>query len=172
MWGQMKSTSIADRRIDIDWLRVITVLSVFVFHCGLFFRFTDWHLKKQQQYMIFEIVSNFMMLWIMPVIFSISAAASIIVLRSKTPLAFLKDRIIRLFIPLVFGVFVLVPPQVYLEKYSRNAFLENYLSFYPHYFDGMYGFGGNGMVRSSFVVSSYSIDVYCNFSSTADTCCA
>lgn len=139
----MKPINTADRRIDLDWLRIITVLCVFLFHCGLFFRFTDWHMKNQQQYMIFEIISNFMMLWIMPVIFSISASASIIVLRSKTPLAFLKDKIKRLFIPLVFGIFVLAPPQVYLEKYSRNAFLESFLSFYPHYFDGMYGFGGN-----------------------------
>ena len=139
----MKITSDNIRRNDLDWLRVITVLAVFFFHCNLFFRFTDWHVKNHDQYLLSEIIANFMMLWIMPVIFSVSAAASVITLERKSAWTFVKDRFFRLFIPLVFGILVLAPPQVYLEKYSRNAFLGDYFSFYPHYFDGFYGFGGN-----------------------------
>jgi peptidoglycan/LPS O-acetylase OafA/YrhL len=38
-------TTMKERRYDIDWLRVIAMLTVFVFHCSRFFCNEDWHLK-------------------------------------------------------------------------------------------------------------------------------
>jgi hypothetical protein len=50
-----------------------------------------------------------------------------------------------LFIPLIFGIFVIVPPQVYLERVSRSQFVGSLFEFYPHYFDGWYlSIGGSG----------------------------
>jgi hypothetical protein len=47
-------------------------------------------------------------------------------------------------IPLVtVGIFVLAPPQVYLERLSRGEFSGTFPQFYPHYFEGVYGSGGN-----------------------------
>ena len=34
------------RRYDIDWLRVLAMLVVFVFHCGRFFDMGGWHVKN------------------------------------------------------------------------------------------------------------------------------
>ncbi len=34
-----------ERKYYADWLRVIAMLSVFVFHCTRFFCTDDWHLK-------------------------------------------------------------------------------------------------------------------------------
>ena len=33
------------RRYDLDWLRVIAMLIVFLFHCSRFFGTESWHLK-------------------------------------------------------------------------------------------------------------------------------
>jgi peptidoglycan/LPS O-acetylase OafA/YrhL len=34
------------RRHDLDWLRVLVILVVFVFHCGRFFDTDGWHVKN------------------------------------------------------------------------------------------------------------------------------
>jgi hypothetical protein len=38
-----------ERRHDIDWLRVIVTLAVFLFHCTRFFDTEGWHLKNPEQ---------------------------------------------------------------------------------------------------------------------------
>ncbi|MFC1893901.1 acyltransferase family protein [Chloroflexota bacterium] len=35
------------------------------------------------------------------------------------------------------------PLQIYLERLTHGEFSGNFFQFYPHYFDGLYGFGGN-----------------------------
>jgi len=55
----------------------------------------------------------------------------------------LRDRVLRLLVPFVSGVLVIVPPQVWVERVGHGAFAGSFFAFYPHYFDGLYGFGGN-----------------------------
>ena len=49
-----------ERRYDIDWLRVIAMLVVFVFHCSRFFCTQGWHLKvaPAEQSELLEIVRD------------------------------------------------------------------------------------------------------------------
>jgi hypothetical protein len=49
----------------------------------------------------------------------------------------------RLLVPLVVGTFTHIAFQVYLERLHKGEFSGSFFDFYPHYFDGMYGFGGN-----------------------------
>jgi len=49
----------------------------------------------------------------------------------------------RLLVPLVFGIFVLSPHQVYLERLTYGQFSGSFLKWFPRYFDGLRGFGGN-----------------------------
>ena len=41
------------------------------------------------------------------------------------------------------GVFTHVSLAVYLERTTHSQFSGSFFKFYPHYFEGMYGFGGN-----------------------------
>lgn len=49
-------------RVDfIDWLRVITTLSVFVFHSARFFdTFSDWHVKNSAPWIGGDVIVGFM----------------------------------------------------------------------------------------------------------------
>ena len=38
-----------ERRYDIDWLRVVAILAVFLYHCARFFGPEGWHLKNAEQ---------------------------------------------------------------------------------------------------------------------------
>jgi fucose 4-O-acetylase-like acetyltransferase len=82
--------------------------------------------------------------WIMPLFFVLSGMNSFASLESRRAGAYIGNRFRRLAVPLLFGVFVvLAPVQVWIERASHGQFDGSFLEFYPHYFEGLYGFGGN-----------------------------
>lgn len=44
---------------------------------------------------------------------------------------FAKERVKRLLVPLIFGILVIVPPQVYLERYAPMTFRGSFFEFLP-----------------------------------------
>ena len=132
-----------ERRYDIDWLRALAMLSVFLFHCARFFDYEDWHVKNLQTSFGLTVFVGILVQWIMPIFFVLSGQSTGFALRFRSAGQYIGERFKRLFIPLVFGIFVLIPPQVYIERVSHGHFEGSFFRFYPHYFDGFYGFGGN-----------------------------
>ena len=130
-------------RYDLDWLRVLVILTVFVFHCGRFFDTDGWHVKNPVRHESVMIWTGFLVTWMMPLIFFISGASTWYALRSRRAGVFVKERALRLLVPLAVGVFSHVAFQVYLERRGFAGFKGSFLDFYPLYFQGWYGFGGN-----------------------------
>jgi surface polysaccharide O-acyltransferase-like enzyme len=135
------------RRYDVDWLRVLGMAAVFLFHSGRFFDTEGWHVKSPQTS---EIASFFTLTlaiqWMMPLFFLLSGISTYHSLSLQNWRQFLASRVKRLAVPLLFGVFVVIAPyQVYLERVSHGQYSGSFWSFYPHYFDGWYGIqkGGN-----------------------------
>jgi peptidoglycan/LPS O-acetylase OafA/YrhL len=129
------------RRYDLDWLRVFAILTIFVFHSGRFFDRMDWHVKNPGTYQGMQIWTMFLASWIMPLIFVISGASLYFALGKVGK--FIKDEILRLLVPLIVGVFTHVSLGVYLERLTHRQFFGSLIEFYPRYFQGMYGDGGN-----------------------------
>ena len=131
----------SNRRYDIDWIRVLVFDILIVFHVGMFFVPWDWHIKNDVMVPWLEGPMSFTSYWRIPILFVVSGMGTRFALSSKSGKSYIIERIKRLFIPLVFGMLVIVPPQVYLERLSDGAFLGNFFEFYPHYFDGIYPSG-------------------------------
>jgi hypothetical protein len=83
----------------------------------------------------------FLGLWPIPLFFILSGASTYYALGFRNSRQFIRERIRRILIPFIFGIFIIVPPQVYLEY--NYKFSSTYFQFYPHYFEGVYGLGGN-----------------------------
>ena len=130
------------RRFELDWLRVLAILTVFVAHCSRFFDPEVWHVKNARTYPGLEIVAGVLVTWLMPLIFVISGASSFYSLR-KGAARFVSDRVKRLLVPLVVGVFTHAMIGVYLEQVTQHYFRGSLTDFVPHYFDGLLFFGGN-----------------------------
>ncbi len=135
--------SIDGRRHDLDWLRVLAMLTVFLFHCARFFDGDDWHVKNNQLDFGLSVFVGIVAQWIMPLFFVLSAHSAYYSLSHRNDRQYISERFFRLIIPLLFGIFVLIPPQVYIERVSHSQFVGSFIDFFPHYFDGFYGFGGN-----------------------------
>ncbi len=131
------------RRYDIDWLRVLAILSVFVFHSTRFFDLGDWHVKNPVTYSAVQVWIEFASSWLMPFVFVISGASLFYAVGKSGTGQFIKDKVLRLLVPLVVGAFTHLAFQVYLERITHGQFRGAFFEFLPHYFEGIYGFGGN-----------------------------
>ena len=127
-----------ERRYDIDWLRVIAMLSVFVFHCTRFFCATDWHLKvpASQQSNTLGIVRAFLFnTWLMELFCLVSGFASWYSLRRRTGGQYLGERVKRLLIPLyTVGIFILVVPQDYIDGVTHGRISGTFWQWLPSYY--------------------------------------
>ena len=136
-------SAIPERRYDLDWLRVLAILAVFTYHCALIFAPDPFSIKNSTTYQFIDDLGEFAGLWGMPLILLISGASALYALGKVSPGKYVKGIVARLLVPLVFGTVTHIVFQVYLERLHKGEFNGSFFDFYPHYFEGMYGFGGN-----------------------------
>jgi glucan biosynthesis protein C len=126
------------RRHDLDWLRVFAVVVLLFFHSARPFVKWGWHIKNETVSGFITNILQFINIWHMPLFFLLSGSAAWFAMSLRPERSFAKERVKRLFIPLIFGMVVLVPPQVYIERIFRGQFEGSYFSFYLEAFNGMY----------------------------------
>jgi len=119
------------RRHDLDWLRVLVFGLLIFYHVGMFFVPWDYHIKNNTIYNWFIYPMWFLNQWRLPILFIISGMGTFYALGKRTGKQFALERIKRLFLPLVFGMLIIVPPQVYVERLAKNQFTGNYFEFWP-----------------------------------------
>lgn len=124
------------RQSYLDWLRMFAIIGVLLFHSAMpFAGEEEWHIKNNETSNLFTEFNFWLSRFRMPLLFFISGAVSYFILSKKTSGQFLKMRFHRLIVPLVFGMLVIVPPQVYIERVIQG-FSGNYFDFYPSIFEG------------------------------------
>ncbi|CAM3933758.1 acyltransferase family protein [Mesobacillus thioparans] len=130
----------------LDWIKVLAIFIVFLYHCSMFFNSFDWHIKNNTiNHTYIEFFSLLVGNWIMPIFFVISGMSAYYALKRRNSKSFMKERFLRLGLPLLLGIFVLSPPQVFIERITNNQFVGSFIQYFPHYFDGLYlEIGGTG----------------------------
>jgi glucan biosynthesis protein C len=138
MNGQAATTSIrSQRRWDVDWLRVIGTLLIFAYHSAApFHPWFDWHVRNAQKSELLGWLSVAMYSWPMMLFMLLAGAGTWFALKRRTVWQYARERFMRLFLPLVFGMLILIPPQVYMERVQRYEFRGSFLEFLPHAFEG------------------------------------
>jgi len=87
----------------------------------------------------------------------LSGAGTYFALGKRTSGQYLSERFKRLVIPLAFGIFTLVPVQVYIEKINHYSSLVEY---YPHMFEGIYPEGNFSWHHLWFIAYLFVISLF------------
>ncbi|MFD2444901.1 acyltransferase family protein [Bacillus sp. CGMCC 1.16607] len=110
------------RRYDIDWLRIIGICMLFPFHSARVFDHWDpFYVKSDMLSWGLSWFISLTNLWFMPLLFWLAGSASWYALRSRSNQQYVKDRFDRLFIPLIFGLLIIVPPQGYFARLDHSG---------------------------------------------------
>jgi len=116
------ATSEAGRLHYLDWLRVLAILGVFLFHASNVFNDQDFVIKNADQSEVITGVQAFFFPWGMPLFFLIAGAGTWFALRRRTSGQYVNERSSRLLIPFVVGSILLSPVQLYCEwRYQINS---------------------------------------------------
>ncbi len=129
-----RTVRLTQRQAWLDWLRIGAVISVVAYHAAMPFAAGEtWHIRNLQESELLLEINFLTSRFRMPLLFFISGAVTFHLLSRKTVLQFVRLRFVRLMIPLLFGMLVIVPPQIYLERLSAGD-AQSFLSFYPTIF--------------------------------------
>ena len=126
------------RLTELDWLRIGAFALLIGYHCGMFYVSWDWHVKSPRPIPALEWVMIAVNPWRMGLLFLISGAATGLMGRPTWRLA--AQRSGRLLLPLLFGMWVVVPPQPYLEVVEKLGYSGDYAAFMRLYLSGYEGF--------------------------------
>jgi len=111
----------AARRADLDWIRVGAFGLLILFHVSLVYAPYDWHVHSTHTFGWLAEAILATGPWRLTLLFLVSGAALRFMARRLTPMAVAKSRVARLLPPLLFGIFVLVPPQSWLEAVDKGS---------------------------------------------------
>lgn len=117
------------RRYDLDWARVMVFGLLILYHVGMFFVEWGWHVKNNELYPWLQWPMAFVNRWRLPILFVISGMGTYYALSFRSWKQFVWERNKRLGIPLIFGMLLIVPPQVYYERLSNAQFTGSLIDF-------------------------------------------
>ncbi|MFT3911665.1 MAG: acyltransferase family protein [Ferruginibacter sp.] len=105
-----------NRRYDIDWIRVIAIGLLILYHTAIGFQ--SWgimlgFITNGEPWPSIWIPMSMLNVWRIPLLFFVSGMGVYFALQNKNWKQLLKERAARIFIPFVFGIFVIVPIQIY-----------------------------------------------------------
>jgi len=113
----------------LDWLRVLAILGVIVFHAVHPFDYIGWHINDPEPSVpvTLFIVSLYPMG--MPLFFLISGAGSWFALRRRTGRQYASERVTRLLVPFLVGSLVLTPIMAYYEMSHKGLYEGTFAGF-------------------------------------------
>ena len=118
MTADLASTS--PRRHDLDWIRVGAFVLLILYHVGMFYVPWDWHVKSSHE--VPGLIPAMLLTnpWRLTLLFLVSGAATRFLFdglerKGAGARRLAGSRVLRLLPPLVFAMFVIVPPQSYYE---------------------------------------------------------
>jgi hypothetical protein len=124
------------RRYDIDALRFLVFSLLIVYHTAmLYLDGAAFHMKSSYLTDALNFPMVFINRWRMEIVFLISGVSCAMMTQTSRG-AFLRRRLQRLFLPLLFGVLVVIPVQPYCEGVSNGLVEPGYGAFLLHYFGG------------------------------------
>jgi len=128
-------TKTVQRRFDLDWLRVLGILLVFIYHSTRLYNVEDWAVKNNIWYPSVEVWNGFATSFMMPLMFVISGASLFYALGKGGFGKFVKDKVLRLLVPLLVAVLTHISIQAYLDNKTHGLFSGNYFQFLPQYYN-------------------------------------
>ncbi|OZV67997.1 acyltransferase family protein [Winogradskyella aurantia] len=120
-----------ERRYDIDWLRVIAIGLLLIYHIAIVFQ--PWAMFLA--FIRSDILSTelwkpmtLLNVWRIPILFYVSGMGLFFAMRKRNWMQLIEERTKRILVPFLFGIVAITPLHMFVfQKYYNMA-----LNYYPH----------------------------------------
>ena len=110
----------ANRRYDIDWLRVITIGLLLLYHIAIVFQpwgvFIGFIQSEQSMESLWKPMTM-INIWRIPLLFFVSGMGVCFAIKKRTWKQLFLERTRRILVPLLFGILFIVPIHVFIWQY-------------------------------------------------------
>lgn len=125
----------ADRLVALDWLRTGAFALLILYHAGMPYVEWGYHLMSARPLDWLHLPMLIVNQWRLSLLFFISGGVALQVLPRWGAGRFARERMLRIGLPLVVGMFGLVVPlQVYAERVYKGQFTGSFWAFWPTQF--------------------------------------
>lgn len=120
-----------ERRYDIDWLRVIAIGLLLIYHIAIIFQpwamFIAFIRSDELSTELWQPMSM-LNVWRIPILFYVSGMGLYFAMRKRNWIQLIAERSKRILVPFLFGIAAITPLHMFVfQKYYKMA-----LSYYPH----------------------------------------
>ena len=150
----------------LDRVRTLCILGLFPFHVADYYSDSRFALKTGVIIPWLNYLYHFFYQWRLALLFMIAGISAVRAIEKYGESQFFKEKLKRIFVPLILGSILLVTPQVYIERLQEGSFQGNFWEFLPDSMKGTYPEGNRswGHLWFLFYLFFYSV-VYCGFAS-------
>lgn len=139
------------RRYDLDWLRVIAILAVYVHHLGMPFNGDGFHIMNAESSKLLDDIMVYFEQFRLPLLFLISGTGTVLAFSKRTWQQFIKERTRRLLVPLFFGIIFIIPPQTYYQ------YINEFNSYWQIYAEGRFETNHLWFIENLYLISIFVI---------------
>ncbi|MFA4876847.1 MAG: acyltransferase family protein [Methanoregula sp.] len=120
----------------IDNLRWISILMLFPFHAAFVFcsGWYGYYVQSDSTSVAAHCLTVAIEPWIMPILFCIAGVSAKFALKKRTPLAYLKERVIRLLVPFLAGLVLVCPVIAYYALKYHTGYTGSFYGAFVHFF--------------------------------------
>lgn len=110
-----------ERRYDIDWIRVIAIGLLLIYHTAIGFQ--PWgvligFITNKEPFESLWIPMTMINVWRIPILFYVSGMGLFLAMRNRNWKQLFKERFLRIGVPLIFGSLLIVPLHWFLLQYN------------------------------------------------------
>ena len=118
----------------LDWLKVLIVYGIVVFHVSLVFAYGGWLVANQGQSIVLSAFAGVCFPWGIPAMFLVAGADAWFSLRAHSIADFVRKRFLRLLVPMIPGVVLLTPLQRFVVSSNPPPPIDRLPAFYVEFF--------------------------------------
>ncbi len=112
------------RRYDIDWVRVIAIGLLLIYHVAIGFQ--SWgimigFITSEKTWESLWIPMSMLNIWRIPLLFFVSGVGVFFAIQNRNAQQLLQERASRILLPFLFGIFCIVPLHVYVWQYHYQV---------------------------------------------------
>jgi hypothetical protein len=96
----------------------------------MMFNTWDFHIKNVETTSLLDHIMIFQSQWRLSMLFLISGAGVFFALRKRTIAEFRKERLKRLGVPILFGMLMIIPPQIWVERAMKGQTTLDYVQWW------------------------------------------